>query len=337
VHAITPATWLSCVTPPKGQSPHGGITADQIAARHIGQDTPLPSIELASESGGGGSACDNTYGCSYSSTISFRTPSTPLPMEFDPRKAFERIFGRGVTPDERRTISQEYTSLLDMVAGEVAGLKRDLGAPDRAIIDDYLDSVREIERRVDLLKRQDLSKAALPDVPVAMPDFDAHLRLLFDIVAAAFQTDMTRVATMMMAAEVSNMSYNHVGVPDAFHPLSHHQENRAQIEKLIIVQRYHSEVFADFLKKLHSMPDGDGGSVLDNSIFLYGGNMSNSNVHNHFPLPTLVVGRGHGMKGGQHVRYEDHTPIANLLLTLLLRAGVPVEAIGDSTGELTEV
>jgi hypothetical protein len=337
VHAITPATWLSCVTPPKGQSPHGGITADQIAARHIGQDTPLPSIELASESGGGGSACDNTYGCSYSSTISFRTPSTPLPMEFDPRKAFERIFGRGVTPDERRTISQEYTSLLDMVAGEVAGLKRDLGAPDRAIIDDYLDSVREIERRVDLLKRQDLSKAALPDVPVAMPDFDAHLRLLFDIVAAAFQTDMTRVATMMMAAEVSNMSYNHVGVPDAFHPLSHHQENRAQIEKLIIVQRYHSEVFADFLKKLHSMPDGDGGSVLDNSIFLYGGNMSNSNVHNHFPLPTLVVGRGHGMKGGQHVRYEDHTPIANLLFTLLLRAGVPVEAIGDSTGELTEV
>jgi hypothetical protein len=170
-----------------------------------------------------------------------------------------------------------------------------------------------------------------------MPDFDAHLRLLFDIVAAAFQTDMTRVATMMMAAEVSNMSYNHVGVPDAFHPLSHHQENRAQIEKLIIVQRYHSEVFADFLKKLHSMPDGDGGSVLDNSIFLYGGNMSNSNVHNHFPLPTLVVGRGHGMKGGQHVRYEDHTPIANLLLTLLLRAGVPVESIGDSTGELTEV
>jgi hypothetical protein len=337
VHAITPATWLSCVTPRQGQSPHGGITADQVAARHIGQDTPLPSIELSTEESGGGSACDNTYGCAYSSTISFRTPSTPLPMEFDPRKAFEKIFGRGTTPEERRNISWEYTSLLDMVSGEVSALKRDLGAPDRAIIDDYLDSVREIERRVDLLGKQDLSKSELPDVPVAMPDFDGHLRLMFDIIAAAFQADMTRVATMMMAAEVSNMSYNHVGVPDAFHPLSHHQENRAQIEKLIIVQRYHSQVFADFLAKLDGMPDGDGGSVLDNSIFLYGGNMSNSNKHDHFPLPTLVVGRGQGMKGGQHLRYEDHTPVANLLLTLLLRAGVPVESIGDSTAELTAV
>jgi len=337
VHAVTPATWLSCATPRGGSSPYLGVTADQVAARHISQSTPLPSIELATEASGGGSACDNTYGCNYSSTISFRTPSTPLPMEFDPRKAFEKIFGRGTTPAERETISSEYTSLLDMVTGEVADLKRQLGAGDQAIIDDYLDSVREIERRVELLGKQDLSQANLPEVPVAMPDFDQHLRLMFDLTAAAFQADMTRVATMMMAAEVSNMPYNHIGVPDAFHPLSHHAENRVSIEKLILVQRYHSEVFADFLAKLDAMPDGDGGSVLDSSIFLYGGNMSNSNKHDHFPLPTLVVGRGHGMRGDQHLRYPDRTPIANLLLTLLLRAGVPVESFGDSTGELAEV
>jgi len=337
VHAVTPATWLSCVTPQQGSSPHLSVTADQVAARHIGQETPLPSIELATESGGGGSACDNTYGCSYSSTISFRTASTPLPMEYDPRKAFEKIFGRGATPAERATIQGEYTSLLDMVTGEVADLRRQLGATDRAIIDDYLDSVREIERRVDLLGEQDLSQANLPEVPVAMPDFDGHLRLMFDLIAAAYQADMTRVATMMMAAEVSNMSYNHIGVPDAFHPLSHHAENRVAIEKLVRVQRYHSEVFADFLAKLDAMPDGDGGTVLDNSIFLYGGNMSNSNKHDHFPLPTLVVGRGHGIRGDQHLRYPDHTPIANVLFTLLLRAGVPLESIGDSTGELAEI
>jgi hypothetical protein len=171
-----------------------------------------------------------------------------------------------------------------------------------------------------------------------MPDFDGHLRVMFDIIAAAYQSDMTRVATFMMAAEVSNMAYNHVGIPDAFHPLSHHAENRTSIDKLVVVQRYHSEVFGSFLAKLASMPDGDGGSILDNSIFLYGGNMSNSNSHNNFPLPALVLGKGSGaLKGHQHLRYADRTPLANLLLTLMIRAGVPVESIGDSTGELSEV
>jgi hypothetical protein len=337
VHAITPATWLSCVTPRQGQSPQLSVTADQIAARHIGQETPLPSIELATEEGGGGAACDNTYGCSYSSTIAFRTPSTPLPMEFDPRKAFEKIFGRGATPEEREALSRQSSSLLDMVTREIGDLKRRLGPDDRAIIDDYLDSVREIERRIELLGKQDLANAELPDVPVAMPDFDGHLRLMFDIIAAAFQSDMTRIATFMMAAEVSNMAYNHVGIPDAFHPLSHHAESRTSIDKLVVVQRYHSEVFAGFLAKLASMPDGDAGSILDNSVFLYGGNMSNSNKHDHFPLPTLVVGRGHGIAGNQHLRYPDRTPLANLLLTLLQRVGAPVESFGDSTGDLGAV
>lgn len=338
VHAIIPGTWLSCVHPNRDQAPSGGITVDQIAARHIGQETPLPSIELATEQRGGSSSCDATYGCSYSRTISFRTATTPLPMEADPRKVFEKMFGRGDTAAERSRIASDYVSALDMVMAEIADLQRGLGATDRAIVNDYLDSVREIERRVELLGERDLSSVDLPEIPVATPGFDERLRLMFDLLTVAYQTNMTRIATFMMAAEVSNTPYNHVGVPDAFHPLSHHAENRQAMEKLVIVQRYHSEVFNAFLARLAEMPDGDGDSMLDNSIFLYGSNMSNSNNHDSFPLPTLVFGGGSGaIRGNQHLRYPDHTPIANLLLTLLVRAGVPVESVGDSTGELAEV
>jgi len=338
VHAIVPATWLSCVHPRQSHAPYGGVTIDQIAAQHIGQDTPLPSFEVATEEEGGGAACDGTYGCSYGRTISFRTPTTPLPMEFDPKKAFEKIFGRGNDEAQRKAVSADYLSLLDMVDGEAKALKKTLGASDRVLVSDYLDSVREIERRVSLLGQRDLSSVDLPQVPVAMPDFDKHLKLMFDLIVAAFQADMTRIASYMMAAEVSNQSYAHVGVPDAFHPLSHHAESKAAMEKLVIVQRYHTQVFTEFLQKLEKIPDGDAGSVLDSSIFLYGSNMSNSNAHNQYPLPTLVLGRGAGkIKGGQHLVYPDHTPLANLLLTLLERAGVPIEKVGDSVGEMTEV
>jgi len=338
VHAIVPATWLSCVHPRQSHAPYAGVTIDQIAAQHIGQDTPLPSLEVATEEEGGGAACDGTYGCAYGRTISFRTPTTPMPMEFDARKAFEKIFGRGKTDAQRKAVSHDYQSLLDMVLGEAGDLKKTLGASDRSQVDDYLDSVREIERRIELMGRRDLTKIALPDVPVARPSFDELLRLQFDLIAAAFQANMTRVVSYMMAAEVSNMSYGHIGISDAFHPLSHHADNKTAMEKLARVQRYHTSVFADFLAKLDKMPDGDRGSVLDNSVFLYGGNMSNSNVHNQFPLPTLVVGRAGGsIKGGQHLRYADHTPLANLLFTLLLRAGVPVDKVGDSTQEMAEV
>ena len=338
VHAIVPGTWLSCEHPRQSHAPFGGVTADQIAARHIGQDTPLPSLELATEEEGGGAACDGTYGCSYGKTISFRTPTTPLPMEFEPRKAFEKIFGRGKSDAERRAVSGDYQSLLDMVLAEATALKSTLGGEDRALVDDYLDSVREIERRLELLGQRDLTQLDLPDVPVARPNFDDLIRLQFDLIAAAFQANMTRIASFMMAAEVSNQPYGHVGVPDAFHPVSHHADNKASMEKLVIIQRYHAQVFADFLAKLAATPDGDGVSILDNSIFLYGSNMSNSNQHNQFPLPTLVLGGGAGsIKGHQHLVYPDRTPLANLLLTLLLRAGVPVDKVGDSTGELAEV
>jgi hypothetical protein len=338
VHAIVPATWLSAVHPRQSHAPFGGVTIDQVAARHIGQDTPLPSLEVATEEEGGGAACDGTYGCSYGRTISFRTPTTPLPMEFDPRKAFEKIFGRGNNADQRKAVANDYLSLLDMVNAEATSLKKTLGAEDRVLVSDYLDSVREIERRVSLLGQRDLSKIDLPEVPVALPNFDEHLRLMFDLIVAAFQADMTRIASYMMAAEVSNQSYAHIGIPDAFHPLSHHAESKPAMEKLVLVQKYHTQVFAEFLQKLEKIPDGDGGSVLDSSIFLYGSNMSNSNSHNQFPLPTLVFGHGAGkIKGNQHLVYPDHTPLANLLFTLLLRAGVPVDKVGDSLGELAEV
>jgi Protein of unknown function (DUF1552) len=337
VHAIVPATWLSCVHPRQSHAPLGGVTIDQIAAKHIGQDTPLPSLEVATEEEGGGAACDGTFGCSYGRTISFRTPTTPLPMEFDPRKAFEKIFGRGNNDAQRKAVANDYLSLLDMVNGEAKSLEKTLGAEDRVLLSDYLDSVREIERRVSLLGERDLSKVDLPEVPVAMPSFDQHLRLMFDLIIAAFQADMTRIASYMMAAEVSNQSYAHVGIPDAFHPLSHHAESKTAMEKLVVVQRYHTQVFTEFLQKLEMLPDGDAGSMLDNSILLYGSNMSNSNSHNQFPLPTLVLGHGGGIKGGQHLVYPDHTPLANLLLTLLIRAGVPVDSVGDSVAEMTEV
>jgi hypothetical protein len=337
VHALNPGTWLSCVTPRATQEPHGGVTIDQIAAAHLGQDTPMPSLEVATEGrAGAGGACDRNFGCSYAGTLSFRTPSTPLPMEADPRKLFERLFGQGDTPQERKAISRQYASILDLVSQEAADLQKSLDAPDRTRLADYLESVREIERRVEKMEARDLSALALPDVPVG-PTFDQKLNLMFDMIALAYQANLTRVFSFMMAAEVSNITYNHIGVPDAFHPLSHHQNDRTRKDKLTRIQTYHSQAFARFLAKLAAMPDGER-TVLDNSILLYGSNMSNSNAHDEFPLPTLVVGGGAGrIKGNQHLKYEDKTPLANLHLTLLERAGVPAEKVGDSTSLFSEI
>src|SRR6185295_8214587 len=315
VHAINPGTWLSCVSPRPTQEPYGGITIDQMAAASIGQDTPLPSLEIATEARGGGGACDRNYGCSYGGTISFRTPSTPLPMEADPRKLFERLFGQGDTPQERKAITRQYSSILDLVSREAADLQKTLDAPDRAKLGDYLESVREIERRVQKMEAQDLSSLDLHEVPVGAT-FDQRLNLMFDMIALAYQANLTRVFTYMMAGEGSNVTYNHIGVSDAFHPLSHHQNDKAKKDRLIKIQTYHTQVFGKFLTKLAAMPDGDG-SVLDHSILLYGSNMSNSNAHDEYPLPTIVVGGGAGkVKGNQHLRYPDKTPLANLLQTL---------------------
>jgi Protein of unknown function (DUF1552) len=337
VHALSPGTWLSGVTPPEGQEPHAAVTVDQVAAAHLGQDTPLPSLEVATEGrGGNGNSCDRTYGCSYGNTISFRTPTTPLPMEADPRKLFERLFGQGDTPQERKAIAKQYSSILDLVVSEAADLRKNLDAQDRARLGDYLESVREIERRVQKMEERDLTSLDLPDVPVGST-FDQRLNLMFDMIALAYQANLTRVFSFMMAGEGSNQTYNHIGVSDAFHPLSHHQNDNGRKAKLVKIQTYHSQAFAKFLAKLAAMPDGDG-SMLDHSILLYGSNMSNSNAHNHFPLPTLVVGGGCGkIKGGQHLKYPDQTQLSNLLLTLLDRAGVHVDKVGNSTGVFSEV
>ena len=337
VHALSPGTWLSGVLPKEGQEPHGGVTIDQMAAAHLGQDTPLPSLEVATEGrGGNGGACDRTYGCSYGNTISFRTPTTPLPMEADPRRLFERLFGQGDTPQERKAISRQFSSILDLVTSEAADLHKTLDLADQARLGDYLESVREIERRVQKMEERDLTSLDLPDVPVGST-FDQRLTLMFDMIALAYQANLTRVFTFMMAGEGSNQTYNHVGVSDAFHPLSHHQNDKTRKDKLIKIQTYHTQAFAKFLAKLAAMPDGDG-SMLDHSMFLYGSNMSNSNAHNHFPLPTLVVGGGCGrLKGGQHLKYPDQTQLSNLLLTLLDRAGIPEEKIGNSTGVMSEL
>ncbi|MEP7314577.1 MAG: DUF1552 domain-containing protein [Pseudomonadota bacterium] len=338
VHAIVPGTWLSCVHPRETHEPFGGITADQMAAATIGQETPLPSLEVATEAAGGGGACDRNYGCSYSGTIAFRTPSTPLPMEYNPRNLFQRLFGRGSSAEERKLLSQQYSSILDMVNSEASDLQKSLGAADRAVISDYMESIREIERRVQKTEKQDLSRLKLPDVPAGIPDaFPDQLNLMFDIIALAYQADLTRVASFMIAAEVSNMTYNFIGVSDAFHPVSHHQNDPVKKEKLVKIQTWHTQQFAKFLKKLAEMPDGDG-SMLDHSMILYGSNMSNSDAHNQFPLPTSIVGGGCGkMKAGRHVRLPDHTPLANVLLTMLDKAGVPEKKLGDSTGIITEI
>ena len=338
VHAITPGTWLSCVEPRISHDPLGGITIDQIAAKYISQDTPLPSLEIATEERGGEGSCDRNYGCSYGKTVSFRTPTTPLPMEYNPRSLFQRLFGRGNTAAERKLLATQYASILDMVTTEARDLRRSLGGSDQAALDDYLDSIREIERRVQKAEKQDLSALQLPDMPVGIPDaFNDQMNLMFDMMALAYQADLTRVQTFMMAAEVSNMTYNHIGIADAFHPLSHHQNDPAKKDKLVRIQRYHTEQFGKFLAKLAAMPDGEG-SVLDNSILVYGSNMSNSDAHNQFPLPISIVGGGAGrMKSGRHIRVPDHTPLANVLLTLLDKVGVKEPAFGDSTGLLSEI
>jgi hypothetical protein len=339
VHALVPATWLSCVHPRETLEPYMAPTVDQIAAQHIGQETPWPSLETATAQGQGtGSACERGYGCTYTGTLSFRNATTPLPIESNPRQLFLRLFGQGDTASERRFLTEQTGSLLDMIAGEVSQLRGKLGPQDRNTLGDYLESVREIERRVQMNAQGDLGKLALPEVPGATSEsFDEHLKLMFDLILLAYQGNLTRVQSFMIAPEVSEMTYNHIGVPDAFHALSHHQNDAARKERLAKIQQYHVDVFAGFLAKMQKIPDGDG-NMLQNSMLLFGSNMSNSNAHNQYPLPTAVVGRGGGaLRGGQHINFAQRTPLANVHLTLLQRAKVPIKTVGDSTGAIVEM
>lgn len=340
VHTVNPGTWLSCMYPHKAREgdPHGGLTADQILAQEIGQDSPFPSLELCVEPPSSNGSCHADYGCGFKTTVSFRGPTQPLPMEHNPRKLFYRLFGEGDTAEEREAITRQKGSLLDLVADSAASLRGRVGTVDRIRLEQYMDSVRAIEKQVQKLSNRDSSSFELPDAPAGVPaSFDEHIRLMFDLMALAFQADLTRVATFMMAAEQSMLTYNHIGISESFHPLSHHQNNPDKLARLATLQTYHSEVFAEFLERLANTPDGDG-SLLDHSILLYGSNMSDGNLHNANPLPTSVFGHAYGrIRGGQHIVEQPDTPLANLLLTLLDRGGVPLDFLGNSTGEIASI
>jgi hypothetical protein len=339
VHSLSPTTWLSGVRPKatQGVDAFAGITADQVAAQFIGQDNPLPSMELATEDHSGliGS-CDRDYGCIYMNTLSWRTPETPLPMEINPRKVFERMFGQGGSPTERLARIHEDRSILDAITKEAASLQLQLGPSDRQTMNQYLENVREIERRIQRAeKSQGDADLQLPARPAGVPfDFEEHVALMYELMALSYQANITRVITFMVSREVSNRTYTQVGVTDGHHAISHHQNRAEKMEKNVRIQTFNVNQFKGFLEKLKSMPDGDG-SLLDHTLLLYGSNMSNSNAHDHFPLPNLVVGGAAGkMKGGRHLKYDDHTPMTNLLMTMLDKVGVQQEKLGDSTGTL---
>jgi hypothetical protein len=336
VHTLNPATWLSA-TRPTGTSSHPNMapTIDQLIAKAISQETPLPSLEVSSETtvqsaaGGGGSY----------TTLSFRDAESPLPMEYNPRKVFLQLFGEGDTPEERAFIGRQTRSVLDLITERTKKLQAELGNNDRAVLDGYLETVREIERRAQKAGASNLSSLKIPNAPVGeLDDFAEQVKLMFDLLALAFQADLTRVVSYIMVAEGTARTYNHIGVPDAFHPISHHANDLERINKLVKIQTWHVQKFSEFVAKMAATPDGDG-TLLDHSIFMYGSNMSNSDLHNNYPVPNILVGGGSGRVkvGGQHIDLPGHTPIANLLLTVLQKAGIERDKIADSTGVIAGV
>src|SRR5215468_4005932 len=338
VHSRAPATWL-CGVKPDDKAPGASMstTLDQVVAGHIGQGTTVPSLELASETTIQVAACGGAR-CYYSSTLSFRDPMSPLPMEFNPRKVFIQLFGEGDTNEERDSISRQNASLLDRINDRTHALQRELDPGDRAILDGYLTTVREIERRVERASQRDLSDIELPAAPIgALDSFEEQVKLFFELIALAYRADLTRVVSYMMVSEGTNRTYNHIGVSDSFHPVSHHANDLGRIEKLVKIQTWHMERFAEFLSKLAAVKDGEG-TLLDNSIFMYGSNMSNSDKHNGHPLPTILVGGGGGkLTGGKHIELQEATPLANVHLTVLRKIGVERETFGDSTGTIAGI
>src|SRR5579863_9212161 len=341
-HTRSPTVFLSGVHPKRtdGADIRAGVTIDQMAALKMGQDTPLPSLELATEDYSGlVGSCDVGFSCAYMNTISWRTPTTPLPMEINPRVVFDRLFGDGSNTKERLERIEQQRSILDAAMDQVRHLEGGLGPSDRNRVAEYLDTVREIERRIQLAEKQNSnSSLAVPASPSGIPDdHEAHSKLMFDLMALSFQADITRISTFMMAREVSYRTFPMLGISEGFHPASHHQNNAARLENLTKINTYHVGLVAHLLEKLKATPDGDG-NLLDHSLILYGSGMSNSNVQNHSPLPVFLAGGAAGrMKGGRHLKNPDETPMANLLLSILDKAECPQESIGDSTGLLSEV
>ena len=331
-HARAAATYLTGVHPKKtgGAGIHSGISVDQIAAAHIGSTTRFPSLELACEDGRMGGMCDTGYSCAYSNTLSWRTASMPLPPEVNPRAVFERLFGsQDENPAERAKRLSNETSILDYVLDDARGLIARLAPPDRGKIDQYLTSVREIERRIQVAESQSQAEPSI-ERPTGIPaDYGDYAQLMFDLLTAAFQTGTSRVATVMLGREGSTRAYREIGISDAHHPLTHHRGNPDLIEKVARINTYHVEQFAGFIARLKATQDGEG-TLLDNSLIVYGSGLSDGNRHEHDNLPVLLAGKS----GGGHIIYTPETPMNNLHLALLDRAGVRIDSFGDSKGEL---
>ena len=338
-HARSAGTFLTCV-PFKitaGADVSNAVSVDQIAARELSKETQLASLELGIESNAMIGSCDGGASCAYTNTIAWRTPTTPLPIENDPRAVFERMFGTSgsTDPEVRLARMRRDRSILDLVGAELAGLGRIIGPGDRVKVEEYLEALRDIERRIAMAEDQNTRELPVVDQPVGVPnDYRDHARLMMDLLALAYQTDLTRISTFMLAREVSGRAYPEIGVSDSHHPLSHHQDEPAKLQRLHQVNEYHLQQFAHLVAKLDALPEGDG-TMLDSTLFLYGTGISDSNTHFHDDLPiALVGGTNAGIKGGRYIRYPADTPLANLHVSILEKLGVEVEAFGDSTGKL---
>jgi len=338
-HTRATSSWLTGVHPKRteGADIQNGVSADQLAADVLGQDTMLPSLELGIDLNFVSGQCENSYSCVYLNTLAWRSPTAPLPTENNPRLVFERLFGYGGTPEQRLERIKRNRSILDSVSEDFARLSRTLGPQDRVQVDNYLEAVREVERRIQAA--ENASEGTLPTLerPRGIPErFDQHVKLMYELQWLAFQADMTRVVTFMLGRELNFRTYPEIGIEEGHHSISHHQDNLTQIEKLARINVYQTELFAWYLDKLASTKEGDG-TLLDNSLFLYGASLSNPNQHAHFDLPLAVAGGDPAWhQGGRHVKFDPKawTPMTNLLLTLLDRVGVHKESIGDSTGRL---
>jgi len=340
-HATSNAAFLSAAKAKhtEGNDYRLGTTVDQVAARQLGRETQLPSLELAMDLLQTAGQCDNGYACVYQNNLSWSSPTTPLPSEAHPRIVFETLFGEGGSPAERRAALRKRASLLDGFGEDLARLRRILGPGDRDKVNSYLETIREVERRIQRAEA-DAAENTLPDLdrPIGVPAAYAdHARLMFDLQLLAFQGDVTRVVTFQLARETSNRTYPEIGVPDPHHPLSHHGNDPEKVAKMAKINQFHVALFAEFLGRLKATPDGDG-SLLDHSAYLYGSGMGNPNVHDHSNLPILVAGgAAGGLKGNRHIRYAKPTPLANLHLTLLDKAGVRLDSFADSQGKLDEL
>lgn len=339
-HTRATSSWLTGVHPKRteGADIRNGISADQIAAQKLGADTALPSLELGIDLNFLAGQCENSYSCTYLNTLAWRSQASALPTENNPRIVFERLFGTGGTEEERQMLAKENRSILDSVTGEFNDLARTVGPADRSRIDEYLHSVREVERRIRAVENAG-DNGDLPDLqrPRGIPErFDEHVKMMYELQWLALQADLTRVVTFMLGRELNFRTYPEIGIEEGHHGLSHHQDRPEQIEKLSKLNTYQTDLFAWYLDKLESTQEGDG-SLLDSTLFLYGASLSNPNQHAHYDLPLTVVGGDRAQhEGGRHVKFdvEAWTPMTNLLLNLLDQVGVPAESLGDSTGRL---